>query len=125
MRSKRLSVCLEDPEDVRSWLSVIFKADVLMSLADPAAPGQPSLSVALCLTLRPHPSMLHILSSELLQAARRGLGIERHWLLVLDERCLPGPWDLLEAFYHCADAGGECEGIDFGPLRSLPLSGGI
>ncbi len=107
-RTKRYSRNIPDPTSGESWLRSVLMTGELIRL-------QPDHNHA-SITIAVHPSTsewkqgFEKISSAQFSAARRALGIDRHWMLVLEgiTSAAPSSDELMNALKKQVDAQAEC-----------------
>lgn len=107
-RVARVLPRLPELEDASLWLSLILKTNFLIQLW--RTPNEPVL-VAMNVsggTLTTE-DQLNLIQSEEFNAARRDLGIAKHWILtVQDQMFLPQRSELLDTLYNQLELENEC-----------------
>lgn len=112
VRVDRALFHMSDVEDPEQWLDLIFKTDSLLRLQN--IEGQ-NLRIAVDVTTRRSEILgkMDMISSRLFQLARKDLGIDRHWVVLVDSQSLPSKDRLMDVFYEEIDKSVECAVIEF------------
>jgi hypothetical protein len=114
-RVQRFSRHIAELESAANWLEVILKSNVLIQL--PPSPTQ-SITIAInCSSnLKLAQEQLAIVRSPEFCAARRELGIDRYWFLVIPGYPLqvPKQSELLDVLYAQLSKDEECAVVQFG-----------
>ncbi|MBW4696580.1 MAG: hypothetical protein KME03_01530 [Aphanocapsa lilacina HA4352-LM1] len=103
----------EDLQDPATWLDLVL-IDAVVSLEN--IDGE-AIRVAVLVTTRDRHALneLGLVKSQNFRAVRSALGIQRHWVILLDSVAPPSQEQLVDSLYEQIDQPGECTLID---LRS-------
>ncbi|NJM76242.1 MAG: hypothetical protein HC852_11195 [Acaryochloridaceae cyanobacterium RU_4_10] len=114
-RVQRLSRHISNPQDTSNWLEIILKSSELIKLW--SSPEQPVTVVIDCSgNLKLAQEQLALVRSPEFCAARRELGIDKYWFVVIAEYPLqvPKQSELLDALYAQLAKDEECAVLQFG-----------
>ena len=117
-RVERVLPRLQDPENAQEWLNLILKSRFLIRLwRDSDEPLVVALSVSGSLISAKE--QLHLIESSEFRDAREGLGIAKHWFLIIPGSPPVGPSrdELLDALYDQLAVKEECGIVEFGKLH--------
>jgi hypothetical protein len=102
---------LENPESVEEWLDRIFKMDCILSVET-----MDGLWQRVAVDVSANVSKVQSKFDEIMQpkfwAARKELGIDRHWVILVSEKNLPSDAELIDAIYAAVDESKKCVMID-------------
>jgi hypothetical protein len=103
----------EDLQDPSTWLDLVL-IDSVLRLEN--IEGQ-AFRVAVEVTTRDRNALneLGLVKSNHFRAVRSKLGIDRHWVLLLDAVSPPAQEQLVDALYEQIDQPGECVLVDLRP----------
>lgn len=114
-RVKRLLPRLSQLENVDQWLSLILKTNFLVQMH---SFDEQLVLVGLNVSgsYETAQTQLEIIKSSEFRAARKALGISKHWLVIIPglPPQVPTRDELIDAFYSMLDESAECEIIQFG-----------
>ena len=114
-RVERVLPRLQDPENAQEWLNLILKSRFLIRLwRSSDEPVVVALSVSGSLISAKE--QLHLIESSEFRDARKGLGIAKHWFLIIPGSPPVGPSrdELLDALYDQLAVEEECSIVEFG-----------
>lgn len=120
-RFKRLAPRVFEPENPQMWLSFILRADEIIQLW--RSPNESLLvAVSSLASERQIQSNIDLISSEQFSAARRTLGIVKHWFVALPGYPLVAPTrtELIQAFEKQLELEPECGVIRLSNPSSQP-----
>jgi hypothetical protein len=100
-----------DEDDPDLWLDLILKVDSLLCLED-LNNNQLKIGVDVTTFAGEASAKFLEISSRLFQEARRELGIQKHWILLVSSLSLPSDDMLIDKFYEFVDRSEECSIID-------------
>jgi hypothetical protein len=122
-RVKRLSRHIYEPENPKNWLEIILKSSELIRLS-PSPTQSVTIAVNCSNNLKLAQEQLALVRSPEFCAARRELGIDRYWFLVIPGYPLqvPKQSELLDALYSQLTQDEECSVLQLGAeeVRSHP-----
>ena len=97
---------MRNVEDPSEWLDLAFKTDVLLRVEN--MQGE-YLRIAVDVTADPAKveSKFKTISSRSFAAARKELGINYHWVVLVDVNALPTRDELMDAIYEQVDVGSD------------------
>lgn len=113
-RVERFLPRLADPEDASLWLSLVLKANFLIRLwLTPTEPVVVAMNVSGG-SAKLAQNQRTLIQSPEFSAARRELGIAKHWLLTIeDQNVVPSRDGLLDALYNQLELEAECGTISW------------
>ena len=113
-RVERVLPRLANPEDPEQWLSLILKANFLIRLwRTKDEPVLVAMNVSGGLSIPQ--SQVKLIESLEFSAARKDLGISKHWCLTIQNlEQAPSKDELLDMLYAQLDSESECAVIDLG-----------
>ena len=113
-RVERVLPRLANPENSEEWLSLILKANFLIRLwRTKSEPVTVAMNVSSGQKIPQ--TQLELIKSPEFSAARKDLGISKHWCLSIQNlEQAPSKDELLDMLYAQLDSQSECGVIDFG-----------
>lgn len=108
-RVERVLPRLKDPEDAQQWLNLMLKSGFIIRLWR-STDEQVLIALAVSGSLKLAKEQLHIIQSPEFSAARKELGIAKHWFLVVPgyPPIAPSRDELLDALYDQLEVEDEC-----------------
>jgi hypothetical protein len=113
-KTQRAIAHMSDEGDSELWLDYILKIDSLLSLQDL---NNTALRIGVDVTTFAGEvsAKYSEICSTPFQRARRELGIDQHWILLVSGLALPSDDMLIDKFYEVVDRPDECSIIDLLP----------